>query len=97
MKRASRLGDRRIERIAGLDEGFEAVGVEHLGPQVDVVAGGIARAREQVLEVRQAVVDADAGRHAEPRELGALEGDDVDRPSLSVRACAAMSTSAEAA
>ena len=44
----------------------------------------------------QAVVDADARRQAEPLELGALEGDDVATGSLVVRACTAMSTSAEA-
>ena len=56
---------------------LEAVGIEHLGPQVDVVAGGVARAREQMLEVRQPVVEADARRHAELGQLVALEGDDV--------------------
>ena len=97
MKRAQALRDAGIERVARLDEGLEAVGVEHLGPQVDVVAGGVARAREQVLEVGQPVVDADAGRQADALELGALERDDVERLAASVRACTAMSTSAEAA
>src|SRR6185369_16465089 len=71
--------DRRVERIAGFDEGIEAVGVEHLGPEVDVVAGRVARAGEQMLEVDEAVGDADRRRQAEPLELCALEGDDVDR------------------
>src|SRR3569623_864627 len=36
------FGRRRVERIAGLVEGSETVGVEHLRPQVAVVAGRIA-------------------------------------------------------
>ena len=71
------LGHLGVERIARLDERVVGVGVEHLGPQVDVVARRIARAGEQVLEVRQAMVQPRHGRRATLSEHPPLEGNDV--------------------
>ena len=99
MKRRSRCATAGVERVAGLDEGVEAVGVEHLGPQVDVVAGRVAVAGEQVLEVRQPVVAcrSPAGS-ADARSSSARSNSTTSsRPRASVSACAAMSTSADAA
>ena len=70
-------GHRGVERVAGFDEGVERIGVEHLGPQVDVVARGVARAGEQVLEVGVAVVQSRARRQATLAQDLGLEGDHV--------------------
>ena len=62
-----------VEDVARLGEGGEAVGVEHLRPQIGVVPGGIAAAGEQMLEMRRAVAQPDLARHADARQEFALE------------------------
>ena len=91
----SRCASAAIEGIAGFAEGIETVGVEHFGPQVHVVAGRVARAGEQVLEVRQPVVQADRRRQADALELSRSNAT-MSGPSADVSACAAMSTNADA-
>ena len=76
---SSRAASAGIERVAGLGEGGEAVGVEHLGPQIGVVAGRIAAAGEQVLEMRRAVAQADLRRHAELRARKSLSNASMSR------------------
>src|SRR5215469_4164355 len=57
-------GERGVEDIARLGESGKAVGLQHLGPEIGVISGGIAAAGEQVLEMRQAVAQADLLRDA---------------------------------
>ena len=59
---------RGIEDVAALEEGVEGVGVEYLGPEVDIVRGGVARGREEVQKVGRAVTHHDAAWHIEPLE-----------------------------
>ena len=68
----------RIERVAFLLEGGEAVGVEHLRPHIGIVSGRIAAAGEQVLEMRRTVAQADFRRHADFREKIPLERLDIE-------------------
>ena len=77
---ASHLEDVLAEAASGglvedalLLEGFEAVGVEDFGPQVAVVAYGIATA-EDVVEVGAAVAEGDFGDEANLLGDGLLEG-----------------------
>ncbi len=67
----------RVEGIARLDEGVVPVGVQDLGPQVDVVPAAYEETGERVTEVRQAVAHHDLARHPDPRELRRLEPRDV--------------------
>ena len=53
------VSDGGIEGIAGVPEGAEAVGVEDLAPEIGVVTGGIAIAREEVEEMRAGVAERD--------------------------------------
>src|SRR5829696_1234542 len=78
-------GERGIERVAGFPEGVEPIGVEDLGPEVSVVAGCVAAAREQVLEVRRPVPEPDRTGHPDLLEEGALERRRLHRCGLRVR------------
>ena len=68
-----------VERVFCFEEGVEAVGIEDLGPEVGVVAGGVAAAGEDVLEVGRAVAEADFVGHADLGEVLGFETFDVDR------------------
>src|ERR1700733_7267024 len=72
-------GKALVEDVAGFGEGREPVGVEHLRPHISVIAGGVAGAVEQMLEMRRAVAQSDLRRHADPGEEVALELGDVER------------------
>src|SRR4029077_18517821 len=66
-----------IEDVATLLERFEAIGIEHLWPQIAVIGGRIAPG-ENMLKMRGAVAHRDRLRHADPLEFTALERDDID-------------------
>ena len=70
--------DAGIENIAALLKRLEAVGVENLRPQIAVIAGRIAVARKDMLEMRRAVAHRNRVRHADARQLLSLESDDVE-------------------
>src|SRR5271154_4453006 len=67
-----------IERVARLDEGLEAVGVQHLAPEIAVIAGRIAFAREYVLEMRRGVTHRDRIWHFDRGQFGGLKRWNVD-------------------
>jgi hypothetical protein len=62
-----------VEHVAGLLEGVEGVGVEHLRPHVAVVARRVVVAGEDMAEVRRAVPHHDLLRHADAVERRPLE------------------------
>ena len=68
-----------VEGAASLGEGAVAIGIEHLCPEVDVVARGVAAAREQMLEMHQPVVQPHAAGQALGGEQLALIGAGVGR------------------
>ena len=76
---AQPLGDGLVAGAAGLGEGLPGVRGQRVGPQVAVVAGGVAVAAEDVHELRRAVAHDDLGRHAERGQRLALERVGVDR------------------
>ena len=80
---------------AGFFEGFEGVGVEHFGPEVAVVAGGVA-AREDVLEVRGAVAHHHHRRACPSRRARPSRGRATSRSSAASSRWRSRSTSAEA-
>jgi hypothetical protein len=59
---------RGIENITGLFEGGKRVGVEHFGPHIAVIAGGITAAPEEMGKVRQTMPHHDFVRHADALE-----------------------------
>src|SRR5260370_19764166 len=69
-------GERGVERVTRLGEGGEPVGVEHLGPEIGVIARGVAAPGKEVLEMRRTVAQADLRRHADFSEEFLLEPDD---------------------
>ena len=73
-------GDVRVPRPARLLEGRPGVGGERLGPEVGVVARGVAVVRKEVEELRRAVAHDDLAGHADGRERLILEGARVDGP-----------------
>ena len=75
---AQALRHRLVPRAAGLGERLPGVGGQRVGPQVAVVAGRVAVAREHVAELRRAVAHHDLRRHAERSERLALELVGVD-------------------
>ena len=72
------LGSAGIEDVAGLLERRKRIRVEHLRPQIAVIGGGVAVAREYVLEVGGPVAHDDLVRHADARKRGLLETADVE-------------------
>src|SRR6185437_2149415 len=70
-------GERWVERVAGLGKGGITVIVEHRGPQIGVISGGIAAAGEQMLEMRRAVPQPDLLRHSNALAEIALERADI--------------------
>ena len=85
----------RIEDVARLLEGAEAVGVEHLGPEIAVIGRGIAVAREDVLEMRRAVAHHHRRRHVDLRRGGCPRRLPHRSLSASGSRCASRSYSAE--
>jgi hypothetical protein len=71
---------RRIEHVAGFLESGKRVCVEHLGPQIAVVARRVAAfAGEHVLEVGRTVTQHDFVRHGHARARARLDGAGVGR------------------
>src|SRR4030095_3171405 len=67
-----------IEDVAGLLERRKRIRVEYLRPQIAVIGRGVTAAREYVMEVGGPVAHDDLVWHADPRESGLLEADDVE-------------------
>ena len=70
------LNERLFERISELYARRETLGLavdQNLGPEVGIIAGGIAASGEQMLEMRRAMAQANLSRHADPVEKFALE------------------------
>ena len=75
----SRFATRLVVGAAGLGERLPGVGGQGVGPEVAVIAGGVAVGREDVREVRRPVAHDDLFRHAQRRERLALEPVGIDR------------------
>src|SRR6266487_5975977 len=72
------LGGAGIKDVASLLERRKCIRVEHLRPQIAVIGGGVAVAREYVLEVGGPVAHDDLVWHTDTRERGLLEAADVE-------------------